>query len=224
MCTQYNIIAELEDSTVVAKYEFSERTRTGYQSENELEKALIAQLQSQGYEYKSKLVTDKQMVENLRDCLQKLNNITLTDSEWNQLLKQIADNSKDIEDKTDTIQRNEILNITLDNGATKNIKLIDKKSIHNNILQVINQYKPEEGAYKNRYDVTILINGLPLVHIELKRRGVNIKEAFNQINRYQNDSFWSGTGQPKGRNRRAHEGAIRGKRLVSLSPVRFRHF
>ena len=194
MCTQYNIIAELEDSTVVAKYEFSERTRTGYQSENELEKALIAQLQSQGYEYKSKLVTDKQMVENLRDCLQKLNNITLTDSEWNQLLKQIADNSKDIEDKTDTIQRNEILNITLDNGATKNIKLIDKKSIHNNILQVINQYKPEEGAYKNRYDVTILINGLPLVHIELKRRGVNIKEAFNQINRYQNDSFWSGTG------------------------------
>src|SRR5574344_812727 len=129
MCTQYNIIAELEDSTVVAKYEFSERTRTGYQSENELEKALIAQLQSQGYEYKSKLVTDKQMVENLRDCLQKLNNITLTDSEWNQLLKQIADNSKDIEDKTDTIQRNEILNITLDNGATKNIKLIDKKSI-----------------------------------------------------------------------------------------------
>jgi len=194
MCTQYNIIAELENSTVVAKYESPERTRTGYQSENELELSLIDQLQQQGYEYKKSLTTDKQLVENLRVCLQKLNNIELTDTEWKQLLGQIADPSKGIQDKTETIQRSEILNITLDNGETKNIRLIDKKSIHNNILQVINQYKPDGGAYKNRYDVTVLVNGLPLVHIELKRRGVNIKEAFNQINRYQNDSFWSGTG------------------------------
>ena len=194
MQTQYNIIAELENSTVVAKYESPERTRTGYQSENELENSLIAQLQQQGYEYKKSLTTDKQLVENLRECLQRLNNITLSDNEWKSLLSQIIDPSKGIQEKTETIQRSEILNITLDNGETKNIRLIDKKSIHNNILQVINQYKPEGGTFKNRYDVTVLVNGLPLVHIELKRRGVNIKEAFNQINRYQNDSFWSGTG------------------------------
>lgn len=194
MHTQYNILAELENSTVVAKYETPERTRTGYQSENELENSLIAQLQQQGYEYKKSLTTDKQLVENLRVCLQKLNNIELTDNEWKSLLSQIIDPSKGIQEKTETIQRSEILNITLDNGETKNIRLIDKKSIHNNILQVINQYKPEGGTFKNRYDVTVLVNGLPLVHIELKRRGVNIKEAFNQINRYQNDSFWSGTG------------------------------
>ncbi|MDD5996361.1 MAG: type I restriction endonuclease subunit R [Bacteroidales bacterium] len=194
MHTQYNILAELENSTVVAKYESPERTRTGYQSENELEMSLIDQLQQQGYEYKKSLTTDKQLVENLRECLQKLNNIELTDNEWKSLLSQIIDPSKGIQEKTETIQRSEILNITLDNGETKNIRLIDKKSIHNNILQVINQYKPEGGTFKNRYDVTVLVNGLPLVHIELKRRGVNIKEAFNQINRYQNDSFWSGTG------------------------------
>ena len=194
MHTQYNILAELENSTVVAKYETPERTRTGYQSENELELSLIAQLQQQGYEYKKSLTTDKQLVENLRECLQRLNNITLSDNEWKSLLSQIIDPSKGIQEKTETIQRSEILNITLDNGETKNIRLIDKKSIHNNILQVINQYKPEGGTFKNRYDVTVLVNGLPLVHIELKRRGVNIKEAFNQINRYQNDSFWSGTG------------------------------
>lgn len=194
MSTQYNILAELENSTVVAKYESPERTRTGYQSENELEMSLIDQLQQQGYEYKKSLTTDKQLVENLRECLQRLNNITLSDNEWKSLLSQIIDPSKGIQEKTETIQRSEILNITLDNGETKNIRLIDKKSIHNNILQVINQYKPEGGTFKNRYDVTVLVNGLPLVHIELKRRGVNIKEAFNQINRYQNDSFWSGTG------------------------------
>mgnify|MGYP003294933649 CR=1 FL=1 len=194
MHTQYNILAELENSTVVAKYESPERTRTGYQRENELELSLIAQLQQQGYEYKKSLTTDKQLVENLRECLQQLNNITLSDNEWKSLLSQIIDPSKGIQEKTETIQRSEILNITLDNGETKNIRLIDKKSIHNNILQVINQYKPEGGTFKNRYDVTVLVNGLPLVHIELKRRGVNIKEAFNQINRYQNDSFWSGTG------------------------------
>ena len=194
MHTQYNILAELENSTVVAKYETPERTRTGYQSESELEMSLIDQLQQQGYEYKKSLTTDKQLVENLRECLQRLNNITLSDNEWKSLLSQIIDPSKGIQEKTETIQRSEILNITLDNGETKNIRLIDKKSIHNNILQVINQYKPEGGTFKNRYDVTVLVNGLPLVHIELKRRGVNIKEAFNQINRYQNDSFWSGTG------------------------------
>ncbi len=194
MHTQYNILAELENSTVVAKYESPERTRTGYQSENELEMSLIDQLQQQGYEYKKSLTTDKQLVENLRECLQRLNNITLSNNEWKSLLSQIIDPSKGIQEKTETIQRSEILNITLDNGETKNIRLIDKKSIHNNILQVINQYKPEGGTFKNRYDVTVLVNGLPLVHIELKRRGVNIKEAFNQINRYQNDSFWSGTG------------------------------
>ncbi len=194
MCTQYNIIAELENSTVVAKYESQGHSHTGYQSESELEKAFIAQLQQQGYEYKDKLNNEKALVENLRDCLQRLNGITLSDKEWKSLLDQIADPIKQIQDKTEIIQRNEILNITLDNGETKNIRLIDKKSIHNNILQVINQYVPEGDTKKNRYDVTVLVNGLPLVHIELKRRGVSIKEAFNQINRYQNDSFGNGKG------------------------------
>ncbi|MEE0084114.1 MAG: type I restriction endonuclease, partial [Paludibacteraceae bacterium] len=126
MHTQYNILAELENSTVVAKYETPERTRTGYQSESELENSLIAQLQQQGYEYKKSLTTDKQLVENLRECLQRLNNITLSDNEWKSLLSQIIDPSKGIQEKSETIQRSEILNITLDTGETKNIRLIDK--------------------------------------------------------------------------------------------------
>ena len=127
------------------------------------------------------------MVENLRDCLQKLNNITLTDSEWNQLLKQIADNSKDIEDKTDTIQRNEILNITLDNGATKNIKLIDKRE-HTQQHPPGHQPVQARRVPKNRYDVTILINGLPLVHIELKKAAWTSRRRSTRLT-YQNDRF-----------------------------------
>ena len=121
-----------------------------------------------------------------------MNDIKLTDSEWARLLPMISNEQMTILDKTEMIQgKGYVLNLTLDNGLTKNIKLIDKQNVYNNRLQVINQYEAE-GVHKNRYDVTILVNGLPLVHIELKRRGVAIKEAFNQINRYLRDSFWAG--------------------------------
>ena len=132
---------------------------------------------------------------NLRRQMERLNGVTLSDKEWKQLLEgHIASPQMTIEDKTERIQRSEIVNITRDNGDSQNIKLIDKRDIHNNHLQVLNQYVPEGGKYANRYDVTILVNGLPLVHVELKRRGIDIKEAFNQINRYERDSFWAGCG------------------------------
>ena len=141
------------------------------------------------------ITKEKDLIANLRQQMNRLNGLTLSDSEWKRLFEQhIASPQMTIEDKTERIQKTEIVNITLDNGNSQNIKLIDKKNIHNNHLQVLNQYVPEGGAKENRYDVTILVNGLPLVHCELKKRGVPLKEAFNQINRYERDSFWSGTG------------------------------
>lgn len=127
--------------------------------------------------------------------MEELNDYFFTDSEWKQFFSNcIAGQNDDIVEKTRRIQEDYVQILHRDNGETKNILLIDKKDIHNNKLQVINQYKEENGKYKNRYDVTVLVNGLPLVHIELKRRGVNIREAFNQINRYQRDSFWAANG------------------------------
>ncbi|MBR2631537.1 MAG: type I restriction endonuclease subunit R [Bacteroidaceae bacterium] len=190
----YKIIVEQEHQTVMAHYEALEREDVGYQSEAELEAAFIKQLVGQGYE-RVNITSEKDLLMNLRAQMERLNGLALSDKEWKQLLEQhIASPQMTIEDKTERIQRSEIVNITLDNGDTQNIKLIDKRDIHNNHLQVLNQYVPEGGKYANRYDVTILVNGLPLVHCELKRRGVDIKEAFNQINRYERDSFWSGCG------------------------------
>ena len=193
MIEQYNIIIEQEQNTVVARYEKPERDDTmAYQSEAQLEKAFIAQLRQQGYEY-PKIKDEKALIANLRQQLSILNDYQFSDAEWSRLFDgQIAGENMSIEDKTTIIQKDHILNIKLDNGDSKNIKLIDKRNIHNNRLQVINQYVPEGGTHANRYDVTILVNGLPLVHVELKRRGVSIKEAFNQINRYQRESFWAG--------------------------------
>lgn len=192
MAEQYSIIAEQSESTVVARYERTARTAQGYQSEDNLEQALIKQLVSQGYEYARAIHNEKDLLLNLRVQLEKLNNIQLSENEWKALMGQISNEQMGITEKAFIIQRSEQLNIKLDSGDTKNIKLIDKKDIYRNHLQVINQYKVDDGAHANRYDVTILVNGLPLVHIELKRRGVSIKEAFNQINRYQRDSFWAG--------------------------------
>ena len=187
-----DIISQNTQSTVVAEYVREEREReSGYQSESDLENALIAQLQRQGYEYLP-IHNEKELIANLRKQLEKLNGITFTDSEWQRFFKtEIAKESNGIKEKAITIQRDYKKSFVREDGTQLNISLIDKKDVHHNYTQVINQYAVDSGTQKNRYDVTILVNGLPLVHIELKRRGVLLKEAFNQINRYGRESFWA---------------------------------
>ena len=187
-----DIISQNTQSTVVAEYVREEREReTGYQSESDLENTLIAQLQRQGYEYLP-IHNEKELIANLRKQLEKLNGITFTDSEWQRFFKtEIAKESNGIKEKAITIQRDYKKSFVREDGTQVNISLIDKKDVHHNYTQVINQYAVDSGTQKNRYDVTILVNGLPLVHIELKRRGVLLKEAFNQINRYGRESFWA---------------------------------
>ena len=187
-----DIISQNTQSTVVAEYVREEHEReTGYQSESDLENTLIAQLQRQGYEYLP-IHNEKELIANLRKQLEKLNDITFTDSEWQRFFKtEIAKESNGIKEKAFTIQRDYKKSFVREDGTQVNISLIDKKDVHHNSTQVINQYAVDGGSQKNRYDVTILVNGLPLVHIELKRRGVLLKEAFNQINRYGRESFWA---------------------------------
>ena len=193
----FDIISQTSESTVVSEYIPTERTAKNYQSEAELEKEFINILSNQGYEYIN-IHSENDLIENLRNKIQELNNYTFSDDEWQRFFKNsIANNNEGIEEKSKKIQEDYIQVLKRDDGTSKNIKLIDKKDIHNNKLQVINQYvigKKEGANYDNRYDVTVLINGLPMVHIELKRRGVAIREAFNQINRYKRDSFWAGSG------------------------------
>lgn len=154
-------------------------------------------LTEQGYEYLT-IHKEDDLINNLCSQLEKLNNYNFSETEWDRFFKEcIANQNEGIVEKTRKIQEDNIQVLKRDDGSTKNITLIDKKNIHNNFLQVINQYVigTAQGAKRdNRYDVTILVNGFPLVHIELKRRGVAIREAFNQINRYQRDSFWAGSG------------------------------
>ena len=191
---KYNVVMEMSDSTVVAEYEPAKRKSDSYQSEALLEKEFIKMLTEQGYDY-LEIHDSESLVNNLREQLEIVNNYKFTDNEWKRFFNDSIANSNDgIVEKTKKIQEDNIQNLRRDDGTTKNITLIDKKCIHNNRLQVINQYVENSGNYDNRYDVTILVNGLPLVHIELKRRGVALKEAFNQINRYQRDSFWAGSG------------------------------
>ena len=191
---QYNIIAESQEYTVVSEYDHVATPAESYQSEADLEKEFIRLLQEQGYEYLS-IHTETDLISNLRAQLEKLNHYHFTDNEWEQFFNEcIANKNDDIVAKTAKIQDDYIQVLRRDTGESQNIKLIDKDNIHNNSLQVINQYVEEGGNYDTRYDVSILVNGLPLVHIELKRRGVQLKEAFNQINRYQRDSFWAGCG------------------------------
>lgn len=190
----YNIIAESAEYTVVSEYEHAVSTSEAYQSEAELEKEFIRLLGEQGYEYLP-IHTEADLISNLRTSLEKLNDYHFTDNEWEHFFNEcIANKNDDIVAKTARIQEDYIQVLKRDNGESRNIYLIDKKNIHNNFVQVINQYVEEGGNYDTRYDVTVLVNGLPLVHIELKRRGVQLKEAFNQINRYQRDSFWAGSG------------------------------
>lgn len=190
----YNVVSESEESTVVSEYKSEEKRSDAYQSEEELEKGFIHLLTEMSYEYLP-IHNKDELLPNLRKKLEELNNYAFTDTEWEQFYNNcIAGKNDGIVEKTRRIQEDNVQILHRDNGETKNITLFDKKNIHNNKLQVIHQYEENGGNYKNRYDVTVLVNGLPLVHIELKRRGVNIREAFNQIDRYQRDSFWANGG------------------------------
>ena len=193
----YNLIAATSEDTVLAEYTPAPTRSEAYQSEAELEKAFIRQLTEQGYAYLP-IHTEAELIANLRRQLEALNDYTFTDSEWDQFFAHaIANPNEHIVEKTRKIQEDFVQVLRRDNGSSKNIALIDKKDVHKNRLQVINQYQVSQaqGArHDNRYDVTILVNGLPLVHVELKRRGVPIREAFNQIDRYQREAFWAGCG------------------------------
>ncbi len=174
----YETIAESNESTVVAQFHSDNERKSAYESEAELERAFIVLLEKQGYEFK-KIHKEEELKDNLKEQLEKLNNHCFTPKEWDTLYFQfIANKNDDYKAKTRKIQEDPIFNLTLENGKTKNIKIIDKKNIHKNALQVIHQYSAK-GKYENRYDVSVLVNGLPLVHVELKRRGVAIREAFN---------------------------------------------
>lgn len=191
---KYNVVMEMNDSTVVTEYEPVKRKSDSYQSEQALENEFIRMLTEQGYDY-LEIHDSESLIKNLRTQLEIVNDYKFTDSEWDRFFNDsIANNNDGIVEKTRKIQEDNIKVLKKDDGTSKNITLIDKKCIHNNRLQVINQYVENSGNYDNIYDVTILVNGLPLVHVELKRRGVALKEAFNQINRYQRDSFWAGSG------------------------------
>ena len=181
-------IAEMTNGIILANYEKILQVQEAYQSEAELEESMIKNLVLQGYE-KFNGKTSDDLYKNLKIQLEKLNKVTFTDEEWKRFLAEFLDSSNDgMIEKTRKIQENHIYDFIFDDGHLKNIKIIDKKNIHNNFLQVTNQIR-QEGTHNNRYDVTILVNGLPLVHIELKKRGVNLHEAFNQIHRYSKESF-----------------------------------
>lgn len=192
--SRYNIISASNESTVVAEYEPQAKRSDAYQSEAELEQACIKMLGEQGYEYAA-IHSEAALIGNLRKQLERLNQYSFTDKEWDNFFKyKIANHNDGMVEKTRKIQDDHVQNLIREDGTTQNISLIDKKNIHNNRLQVINQYEESGGKHDSRYDVTILVNGLPLVHMELKRRGVALKEAFNQINRYRRESFWAGSG------------------------------
>lgn len=192
----YQLIAENLQSTVVSEYKsYPDSVReVHYQSEADLERAFMEQLTKQAYEHLS-ITSEADLVQNLRTQLEKLNSFEFTENEWEHFFaNEIANPNQSIAEKTATIQEDYIKNLTRDDGTVKNVYLLRKDNIHENSLQLTNQYATEKGQRANRYDVTVLVNGLPLVHVELKRRGVAIQEAFNQINRYQRESFWAGSG------------------------------
>lgn len=194
MVEQYQLVSENPESTVVAEFEPGYHNAAQYQSEAEMEEDFIKQLTRQAYDYLP-IKNEQELIDNLRAQIERLNFIKFTDDEWQQFFSEHLGNPQQgIVEKTRTIQEDHIKAWARPDGSKVNIYLIDKDNIHNNSLQVINQYVPEGGAFENRYDVTILVNGLPLVHVELKRRGVSLKDAFNQINRYKRDSFWAGSG------------------------------
>lgn len=190
----YNIVASTKEATVVAEYTPEPYRAVDYQSEADMEADLLQRLQAQGYEYIT-IIDEDTLIANLRKQLELLNSIVFSEAEWKRFFNQcLASANEGIIEKTRKIQTDHVQMLKRDDGSTKNVSLVDKKNIHNNRLQVLNQYEEAEGTHKSRYDVTILVNGLPMVHLELKRRGVAIREAFNQIQRYQRESFWARSG------------------------------
>lgn len=189
----FDVMAFGGQATVCSALPKQQRRSSAYQSEAQLEDAFVKQLCRQGYEHLV-VSSEEELIANLRTQLEALNRISFSDKEWARLLKGwIAADNDGIVEKTRRIQRDHVYALRMDDGSVRNVSLIDKRNVHNNRMQVMNQYA-QQGSYDNRYDVTVLVNGLPLVHVELKRRGVAIQEAFNQIERYQRDSFWSGCG------------------------------
>ena len=190
----YSLILEGPSSTVCAQVPEVARAATSYQTEAQLEEELIAQLVDQGYERVSP-ASEAELIANLRRQIELLNGFAFADEDWERFFREIvANKAEGIVEKTRRIQKNPVIDFTLADGTLKNVMLLDRDHIYRNRLQVMNQYEANEGAHKNRYDVTILVNGLPLVHIELKRRGVALRQAFDQIERYQRESFWSQSG------------------------------
>lgn len=191
---QYDLISENDESTVVAQFEKNYVSDGSYISEKRLEDEFIYQLEQQQYEY-VKITSENELVQNLRVQIEKLNKVAFNDGEWKRFFStHIANTNSGIVEKTRIIQEDPRFTFTFDDGKMANIALLDKTHIHENILQVMRQYTPIGGTNPNRYDVTILVNGLPMVHIELKKPGVDIREAFNQIKRYNRDSFWADNG------------------------------
>lgn len=188
----YNSIAETNNFIVLDKYikhSLVGESATGYQSENALEREFIEDLKNQGYEYLSDLKTREAMLANARVQLQSLNSMEFTDSEWLRFVEEYLDKPSDnLVEKTRKIHDDYIYDFVFDDGHIQNIYLVDKKNITRNKLQVISQFE-QKGTQLNRYDVSILVNGLPLVQIELKKRGIDIREAFNQVHRYSKESF-----------------------------------
>lgn len=189
---QYNTIAELQNFIVLDNFTKSSMVNeppVGYQTEAALEHELIEDLEYQGYEYLPALTTPEGLLANVRKQLQTLNNAVFTDAEWQRFMDEYLDKPSDsIIDKTRKVQDDYIYDFVFDDGHIQNIYLVDKRNIARNKVQVINQFE-QTGTQANRYDVTILVNGLPMVQVELKRRGVAIREAFNQVHRYSKESF-----------------------------------
>lgn len=201
---RFEPIAVSAESTVVAEFVADPASSAAYQSESELERELMRLLEEQAYE-RLRITSEAALVANLRTQLELLNDIRFSDTEWQRFFStRIASENDSIAEKTQRIHEDHVQLLERDDGTRKNVRLIDKQHMHANRLQVINQYEvgletptspaPRPAGRVNRYDVTVLVNGLPMVHIELKRRGVDIREAFNQIDRYQRDSFWAGSG------------------------------
>lgn len=185
----YKTIAESNNFIVLDKYTQDWQVNESYQSEADLERELIEDLVNQGYDYVSGLNTPEKMLANVRVQLQTLNGVEFLDSEWSRFVEQYLDKSSDnIADKTRKIHDNYIFDFVFDDGHIENIYLLDKRKIVRNKVQVVKQFE-QTGTQANRYDVTILVNGLPLVQVELKKRGVAIREAFNQVHRYSKESF-----------------------------------
>lgn len=226
--SSYNIVASMSEHTVVAEYVAEYRRSEEYQSEAELEKSFIRDLEAQGYEYLT-IRSEAELIANLRRQLETLNEYDFSDAEWERFFSEaIAGKNDGIVEKTRRIQSEHIQILHRDDGTAKNIYLIDKKRIHNNRLQVINQYEESGGTRDTRYDVTVLVNGLPLIHVELKRRGVAIREAFNQIKRYQRDSFWAASGLfeyvqifviSNGTNTKYYSNTTRGSHVKELNEI-----